>query len=159
MKPGKNFNLVLRSSPAKAITRADDNWLVIGGGSRFRIVKPKGGNPDYVGVQDVDTEHYWTIRWRGPVGDLHGVVLSSPEDDGELAPYQRFKFEEVTSGANGSEKSYWIKESTKGEYVSVGHNGVIVRWARGDGSTQVFTMKMIRGASSSIEQQSASSIQ
>jgi hypothetical protein len=135
MELGKKITFTLKSNPKKGIQSGSDKCLVANGAaSGYELVKG-GGNPGYVGIQDVATGLYWTIEWRGPVGDLHGVTLKPKLDDGKLAPFQRFKLEKV------SDDDYYIKESTKGEYVSVGHNDVIVRWVKGDGSTQIFTMK------------------
>ena len=127
----KNVTLSLKACPTEYICTGADGWLVIGGaGSAYRVFSPPGVPDGCVAVQEVASTKYWTIRHRGPVGDLHGVELADKEgtDGTSFADYQLFRFESQAGGG------YLIKESTKDEYVSKGHNGVIVRWAKGNGN-------------------------
>jgi len=125
----KRVKLVLVSKPEVSITTANDDWLITTKTPTEYEIVPVG---DQVGFKEVGAERYWTVEWRGPVGDLHGVTLKAPlGPKGTLGQSQLFTLENTSQG-------YWIRESTKREYVSVGSNGVIARWSKESGSTQIF---------------------
>jgi hypothetical protein len=77
-------------------------------------------------IRHVDTGKYVTIRHAGYPGDLHGCKLE------DLDSRQCFRVEPEGAG-------FRLREMTKDEDVSLGHNTQIVRWARGeDGKTQIW---------------------